>query len=87
MSASGSPGRGRAHAAHVAEAGVRDLEQRHLGRAGDDRDAVAAADRLGALADAVGARRAGGHDADVVADRAGLDGDHPRRRVDEARWR
>ena len=76
-------GSGHAHPAHVREAGVGDLEQRRLGRAADDRDAVAAADRLGALADVVGAGRAGRHDAHVVADGAGLDGDHPGRRVDE----
>ena len=64
--------------------GVRHLEQRHLGRAGDDRDAVAAADRLGALADVVRAGRAGRHDAHVVADGAGLDRDHPGRGVHEA---
>src|SRR6266550_5826282 len=82
---------GQAHAAHVREAGVGGLEERCLGRARDDRNDVAATDRLRALGDVVGAGRAGGHDADVVADRPCLDGDHPRCRVhegvrDERRW-
>src|SRR6202008_1067882 len=42
------PWAGGAHAAHVGEARVGDLEQRRLGRAADDRDAVPAPDRLGA---------------------------------------
>src|SRR4029079_16647155 len=46
-------------------------------------DAVAPADRLGPFGDAVRAGGTGRHDADVVPDRTGLDGDHPRRRIDE----
>ncbi len=55
-----------------------------LRRPGDHGDAIAAADRLGALGHVVRPGRAGGHDADVVADRPGLDRDHPGGRVDEA---